>query len=56
MSDLQFPGLYIGEAADLRPALPSLVRCGYYALVMAADVSNPGRNTAGSTTITTAGH
>ena len=42
MSDLQFPGLYIGEAADLRPALPSLVRCGYYALVMAADVSESG--------------
>ena len=42
MSNLQFPGLYIGEAADLRPALPSLVRCGYYALVMAADVSESG--------------
>lgn len=39
MNDLQFPGLYIDDAVDPCPALPSLGRCGYYVLVMAADAS-----------------
>lgn len=42
MNDLQFPGLYIDEGADSCPALPSLTRYGYYALVMAANSSESG--------------
>ena len=42
MNDLQFPGLYIDEAADPCPTLPSLGLYGYYALVMTADLAESG--------------